>query len=82
MALAVHSSGHKIKCDLQVQKVRRPKTRDLPSRKSANVKNEDISLAGRTGSHPATAENPAVPQPGLEPDLMSFRAQRPGPYNQ
>jgi hypothetical protein len=28
-----------------------------------------------TGSHPGTAENPTVPQPGLVPFVMSFKIQ-------
>jgi hypothetical protein len=27
-----------------------------------------------TGSHPAVAENPSVPQPGFEPEVMSLKA--------
>jgi hypothetical protein len=26
-----------------------------------------------TGSHPSLAENPIVPQPGFEPDVMSLK---------
>ena len=67
-----------IKYVLQGHKVRRPETRHLPSRKSANVECEErTSLEGRTGSHPTTAGNPSVPQPGLDPDLMSFMPAKP-----
>ena len=30
-----------------------------------------------TGSHPFPAENPFVPQPGLEPDVMSLKPELP-----
>ena len=57
---------------LQSYKVRRPETRHLSSRKSANIERE-VKLAGRTGSHPVVASNPLVPQPGLDPDMMSLK---------
>ncbi len=68
----------------QSVKVGRPKTRHLWSPESANVENEDTSLVGRTGSHPSIAENPAVPQPGFDPDVMSLMplASRALLYNQ
>jgi hypothetical protein len=61
-------------------------TKSLASRfpwpKKLENENEEISLAGRTGSRPTVAENPSVPQPGLGPDVMSMRPARPSPYSQ
>ncbi len=34
----------------------------------------------QTASHPGMAGKPFVPQPGLEPDLISFRPERPSAY--
>ena len=68
---------------LQEQKFQRSETRDLPNRKSANTQYEvTTSFVGRTGSHPVTALNPSVPQPGLDPSSISLRPARPTPYSQ
>jgi len=64
--------AHSIKYALQGRKVRCPEICHLPSRKSANLEcEENTSLERRTGSHPAMAGNPSVPQPGLDPELTS-----------
>lgn len=34
-----------------------------------------MSCTIRTGSHPRSAEKPAVPQPGFEPEVMSLKAE-------
>ncbi len=62
--------------------VRRSETRYLRSPGSSNSESEGTSLVERTGSHPAMAENPGVPQPGFEPRVMSLRAEKPPPYSQ
>ena len=41
----------------------------------------EATLAGRTGSHPAIAENPSVPQPKLDLDMISLSPSRPWPYS-
>ena len=33
----------------------------------------DVKTAVLTGSHPSTAEKPDVPQPGLEPEVISLK---------
>lgn len=43
---------------------------------------EVTNLLGRTGSHPTMAGNPSVLQPGLEPDVTSFRPGRARLYSQ
>jgi hypothetical protein len=50
-------------------------TQSQPTKKQSLV-------GGRTGSHPGTAVNPSVPQPGLLPDVMSVMPGIARPYNQ
>ncbi len=58
-------------------------TRDLRSPGSSNVESEEVkSQVEHTGSHPVTAENPSVLQPGFEPLVMSMRPKKPYPYSQ
>src|SRR6266702_7384328 len=67
-------------CSVKKSGVPRPVTYASQSQPISKAKNQ--SLAGRTGAHPAPAENPAVLQPGLEPDMMSLRPAKPLLYNQ
>lgn len=55
--------------------VPRPVTYGARGQQTAKI--VDTKLAGRTGSHPGTAENPPVLQPGFEPDVMSLRPSKP-----
>ena len=43
---------------------------------------DGVGLCSLTGSQPFVAENPSVPQPGLEPMVMSFHADAAFPYLQ
>ena len=52
-------------------------TRDKRSRKR-----REEGLAGRTGSHPTSAENPLLLAPGFLPSLMSVKPDKPIPYSQ
>jgi len=58
-------------------KVERPETRRL--RSSANTKKRR-DVVRHTASHPATAKNPSVSQPGFEPNSTSFRPRPHGQY--
>ena len=67
---------------LHVQKVWRSKSRHLSSQNQPKRNRRQISLAERTGSHPAMAGNPSVPQPGLDPIVISFMPTTARPYSQ
>ena len=60
---------------LQPLKVGCPEARDLDGENiSTTADRQWVQLYFvRTGSHPGAAENPGVPQPGFEPEMMSLK---------
>ena len=65
---------------LRFQEVGRPETCHLQNLASVNTETEEKQVCrGHTRSQLSMAENSSVPQPGVAPDVTSFRPARPSP---